>query len=396
MDIPRPQYLQSIEPFIGKGLIKAFVGQRQVGKSSLMRLVRDQITATDPHAHVIYIDLENYEHESLRTDRDLMDYVNSHRQDGGSNVLFVDEIQEIEGFERALRSLNASGDFDIYITGSNANLLSRELSTLLAGRCIEIEVYPLSFKEFLEFHQREASTASLQAYMKYGGLPYLRHLELQDDIVFDYLKNIVRSILYRDVVNRHQVRNTDLLEKVMYFLADQTGSLISAKKISDTLQAHQVKTSPKTILNMISHFTDACILNRVKRFAIKGRKVFETHEKFYFTDLGLRNAITGVRVNDINQWMENVVYLHLLMRGYKVHVGQDQAREIDFVAEKQGKLEYIQVAYLLPNEKVVEREFGNLLKIQDQYPKKVISMDPMVLGDHKGVEHQQLMDFLLL
>jgi len=393
LDIPRPTYLQSVEPYIGKDLIKVFVGQRRVGKSSLMRLVQKRVLELNPKATIINIDLENYDFSEIRTDKDLMDYIKLH-QKKKNNVLFIDEIQEIENFEKVIRSLNASGQFDIYLTGSNANLLSRELSTLLAGRYIEIDVYSLSYKEFLVFHKREANRSSLQEYMKFGGLPYLRHLDLKDEIVFDYLKNIMQSILYRDIVSRHNIRNTDLLDKMILFLADNIGSLVSAKKISDTLNSNHIKTAPKTIQAMIAHLIEACFIHQVKRFEIKGRKIFESHDKYYFEDLGMRNALMGIRANDINQWMENVVYHHLKIRGNKVYVGRDQNREIDFVAEKNGKFSYYQVAYALPNEKVIEREFGNLLKIPDQYPKVVLSLDEMVEGDIKGIPHVNLLDFL--
>lgn len=392
-EIDRPTYLRLVEPYIGKDLIKVFTGQRRVGKSSLMRLVQKRILELSPKSNFIIIDLEDYQFSNIKTDSDLMKYVKT-LQHKKNNILFIDEIQEIEHFEKAVRSLNATGLFDIYLTGSNANLLSRELSTLLAGRCIEIEVYALSYTEFLEFHNRESNTSSLQEYMKFGGLPYLRNLELKDEIVFDYLKNISQSILYRDIVNRHHIRNTDLLEKVILYLADNIGSLVSAKKISDKLNSHHIKTSPKSILEMIHHLTEACFLHRVKRFEIKGRKIFESNDKYYFEDLGIRNSLIGIRPNDINQWMENVVYHHLKIWGYKVYVGKDREREIDFVAEKDGQTRYYQVAYLLPNKKVIDREFGNLLKITDQYPKTVISLDSMAIGEIQGIPQQNLLDFL--
>lgn len=393
-EIERLIYLEKIAPYVGKDLIKVLVGQRRVGKSSLLRLIEDRARVRDPELNVISMDLEDYQFSHIKDGPTLMDHVQTH-QKSGKNALFIDEIQDVQGFEKVVRSLNASGDFDIYLTGSNANLLSKELATLLAGRCIEIEIHSLSYGEFLTFHGRKSNMKSLKEYMKFGGLPYLRHLELKDEIVFDYLKNIVQTVIYRDVVQRHHIRNTDLLEKILWFIADNVGSLVSAKKISDTLKAQHFNTSAKTVQEMLTHLTDACILHRVRRFELKGRKVFESNDKYYFEDLGLRNALVGVRANDINQWMENIVYLQLKIRGFQVYVGKDQNREIDFVAEKNGTFRYYQVAYLLPDSKVMDREFGNLLKIKDQYPKTVISLDEMIEGDVEGVAHQHLLNFLM-
>ena len=393
-EIERPIYLEKIMPYMGKDLIKVLVGQRRVGKSSLLRILEKRVRSNDPELNVISIDLEDYQFSHIMDGPSLMDHIHAQQKEG-KNALFIDEIQDVEGFEKVIRSLNASGDFDIYLTGSNANLLSKELATLLAGRCIEIEVHALSYGEFLIFHGRDSNLTTLKEYMKFGGLPYLRHLELKEEIVFDYLKNIVQTVLYRDVVQRHHIRNTDLLEKILWFIADNVGSLVSAKKISDTLKANHFNTSPKSVQEMLIHLTDACILHRARRFEIKGRKIFESNDKYYFEDLGLRNALVGVRANDINQWIENVVHHHLKIRGFQVYVGRDQSREIDFVAEKNGQFRYYQVAYLLPNSKVMDREFGNLLKIKDQYPKTVISLDEMIEGEVEGVAHQHLLKFLM-
>lgn len=392
--IDRPLYLDRVRPFMGRDLIKVFVGQRRVGKSCLLGLVAKELSAARPAPNIIRIDLELPEFADLRTDADLRAFV-SRQKKAGHNVLLIDEVQEITGFEHVLRSLNSTGKFDIYCTGSNASLLSRELSTLLAGRCIEIPVYTLTYPEYLIFHDCEDSDETLRKYLQFGGLPYLRHLDPLDEVLTDYLRNIYQAILYRDIVSRHKLRNTFLLEQVVHFLADVVGSPVTARRISDFLKSQKIKTSPKVILDYLAHLQEACFIEKVPRYDIRGRRLFEVNDKYYFGDLGLRNAIAGFRPGDIGQLLENTVYHHLRARGYKVRVGHLGGREIDFIAEKDGSLSYFQVAYLLPEKETVEREFGNLAKIPDDYPKFVISMDPMAGGERGGIQHLPLREFLL-
>ncbi|MFA5204943.1 MAG: ATP-binding protein [Lentisphaeria bacterium] len=391
--IARPLYMERIRPFIGKELIKVFVGQRRVGKSCLMLHVQEYLRRQKRAVTIINVNKELHEFDAIRTAADLIDYAEKHAG-RGRNALFVDEVQEIVEFERALRSLNATGKFDLYCTGSNANLLSRELSTLLAGRCVEIQVFALTYGEFLSFHNLDNADASMRLYLKYGGLPYLRHFELCDEVVYDYLRNIYQTILYRDIVSRHQIRNCDLLERLVTFLGDNVGSLVSAHRISAFLKSQRLNTSPRVILEYLSHLTEACFVDRVPRYDIKGKRRFEVNDKYYFGDLGLRNAIVGYRPDDINKLLENVVYHHLRAHGYTVTVGTLDGSEIDFVAEKKGQFEYYQVAYLLSDETVVAREFGNLAKIPDQYPKYVVTLDPLAGGDRGGIRHVHLRDFL--
>lgn len=394
--IPRPLYMNRVRQFLGKDLIKVFVGQRRVGKSWLMFEVERELRRQAMPPTIIRVDKERHEFDAIRDDSDLIEFVERHAR-GDRNALFVDEVQEISQFERALRSLNATGRYDIYCSGSNANLLSRELSTLLAGRCIEIDVFALTYPEFLDFHGLEDSDDAVRRYLRYGGLPYLRHLEMREEVVFEYLRNICQTILYRDIVSRHGLRNCDLLERLVAFLSNNVGSLVSAHRISDFLKSQRLSTSPKVILEYLGHLHEACFVARVPRYDIKGKRLFEINDKYYFGDLGLRNAIAGgQRPDDINKVLENAVCHHLRARGYRLKVGVLTDAEIDFVAEKEGKIEYYQVAYMLPDETVVEREFGNLARIPDQYPKYVVSMDPMAGGDWQGVLHLPLREFLKL
>lgn len=392
--ISRPTYLARVRPYIGKDLIKVFIGQRRAGKSCLMGLVAQEIAAQSNPPHLIRVDLELPEFSNLRTAEELMALVAS-RQKPGRNVLLIDEVQEIGGFERALRGLNASGNFDIYCTGSNASLLSRELSTLLAGRCIEIEVFPLTYPEYLVFHGCPDSDESLREYLEFGGLPYLRHLDSAPGVRADYLRNIYQAILYRDVVARHTLRNPALLERLVLFLADILGSPVSAKRISDFLKSQRINASPRVILDYLDHLQEACFVERVPRFDIRGRRVFEINDKYYFADVGLRNAVAGFRPGNVGQILENTVFHHLRSRGFQVRIGLIDGLEIDFVAENQGGTRYYQVAYLLPDSPTVEREFGNLAKIPNDYPKAVISMDPMAGKERNGIRHLPLREFLM-
>ncbi|MBN1411374.1 MAG: ATP-binding protein [Spirochaetales bacterium] len=391
----RPIYMKKITPFIGREMIKVIVGQRRVGKSCLLLKLIEKIKNEKPRANIIYIDKDDRDFNVIKNDEDLYTYVSSKIRKKASSFLFIDEVQEIDKFEYALRSLNKIKGLDIYITGSNANILFGDLSTLLAGRSMEFQVHGLTYREFLKFHSLEDSDHSAQLYTMYGGLPYLRHLELDDEIIYDFLKNIYQTILYRDVVSRNRIRNTLLLERLVLYLADSLGSIISAKKISDFLKSQRINMSVKNIPQYLNYLAAACFIHKTPRYDIQGKRNFKINEKYYFEDLGLRAAIAGYKSEDIKKILENIVHNHLLFAGYTVKVGKLKNLEIDFVAEKQGRKQYYQVCYLIPDEKVAEREFGNLEKIPDQYPKFVISMDTMMKGERNGIRHLTVRDFLL-
>ena len=393
--LERPLYLEKILPFAGKDLMKILVGQRRVGKSFMLYQLMDRIADMDPQGQQIYINKELHEFSSIRDSKDLIAYVNSERKSNRQLYLFIDELQEIEGFEKALRSLQAEGMIDIYATGSNAKLLSGELATFLSGRYVEIKIYGLTYGEFLSFHTLEAGIESLNKYLKFGGLPYLRHLPLEDQIVFDYLRNILDAILLKDVVARYDIRNVSFLQRLTRFLADNVGSLVTARKISDYLKSQKIKVSHNLVLDYLSYLTTAFLVFQVKRTDITGKKIFEIGEKYYFEDLGLRHAITGFSSSDINKILENIVYVHLKAAGYHVMIGQIGKREVDFVCEKAGERLYVQVAYLISDQAVRDREFGNMLAISDNFPKIVVSMDPVTGGNYKGIKHIHMEEFLL-
>jgi uncharacterized protein len=392
--IKRNIYLDKILPFIDKNLIKVIVGQRRVGKSYMLYQITDYIKTNNSKANIIYINKERYEFDAIKNYSDLIEYCQSKLKPGKKNYLLIDEIQDIENFEKALRHFYSEPNIDIYCTGSNAKLLSGELADLLSGRYIEIKMYGLSWPEFLEFHKMENTIESLNKYLEIGGLPYIINLSPEKEVIFEYLRNIFSAIIYKDIIARYKIRNHHFLENLVKYLANNTGNLISAKKISDYLRSQNIKMSPQIVLDYLSYLENAFLIFKVKRSDLFGKKLFETNEKYYFEDLGLKNAITGENNIQINQVIENVIFNHLKIAGYEVQVGISGNKEVDFIANRQGKKKYIQAAYLLPDEKVIKREFGNLLEIKDNYKKMVVSLDQYAPKNVQGIEHIHLIDFL--
>lgn len=392
---PRKEYMDRVIPFIGKNLIKVFTGQRRVGKSYLMFQIMGHVKEQFPGGKIIYVNKEDLSFSNLKTATDLHDYVISNQDAESKTFVFIDEIQDIENFESALRSLLLYENLDIYCTGSNANLLSSDIAGHLSGRYIEITVYSLSYEEFLQFHSLKDSDTSLNLFLKYGGLPYIKHLPLEDAIVFEYLKNIYNTIVYRDIINRFSIRNTVFLEQLVQFLAANTGSLFSAKKISDFLKSQRTNMAPNQVQTYVQYLVSAFLLHKVARYDLVGKRLFEIGDKFYFENLGIRNAIWGYRIEDRGKIMENVVYNHLVFRGYSVKVGVLGDKEIDFIAEKNNEKLYVQVALSLHAEKTMQREFGNLLAIDDNYPKMVVTLDAFDGASYQGVQAIDLRRFLM-
>jgi len=390
----RNHYLEKVKPYIGKNIIKVFTGQRRVGKSYLLfQLI--QFLQKDPSAVILYINKEDLAYSFIKTAEDLNQYVLDHKSSTQKTYVFIDEIQDIQNFEAALRSLLLHEDLDLYCTGSNANLLSGDIAGHLSGRFIEIVVYSLSYVEFLDFHQLETGSETLEKFMKYGGLPYLKHLQLEDTIVFDYLKNIYNTIVYRDIINRYAVRNVPFLEQLVLFLAGNIGSIFSVKKISDFLKS-QKTNMPANQVQIYSHYLiSAFLVHKVARYDMVGKRIFEIGEKYYFENLGIRNGIWGYRVEDRGKIVENIVYNHLLFKGFTVLVGVLNVNEIDFIAEKNGEKHYFQVALTINDTKTIEREFGNLKNINDNYQKTVITLDSFSGNTHEGIKTTSLEQFLL-
>ena len=391
----RDGYFEQIEPYIGDSLIKVLIGQRRVGKSFILFQIMEEIKKNYPTAEIVFIDKEDYLFDSIKNYSDLMQYLQSKKISSNKTFLFIDEVQDIFEFEKALRSLQAKGDYDIYITGSNATLLSGDLATYLSGRYIQIRIFALTYIEFLKFHNLQDNKESLQKYIKYGGMPHLINLRNEERIYYEYLRNVFDTIVLRDVISRYKIRNVNFLYDLIHFLADNTGSVVSAKRISDYLKSQKINLLPKSVLEYLYYLETVFFVERVKRTEIGGRKIFEIGDKFYFEDLGMRHSLIPFQQKDISKVLENLVYHHLRAMKFEVFVGKQNDREIDFVAEKNGKIQYIQVAYLISDNKTHDREFGNLLNIKDNCPKMVISMDEFADGDFKGIEHWNIRKFLM-
>ena len=396
--IARQTYIEHILRYLGKGMMIALTGQRRVGKSYVLRQLAVVIKEMYPDANIVYINKEKKKFADIRNDADLSAYLSDKFSDDADNYLLIDEVQDIDGFEKTLRSLNADDECQIVVTGSNAKMLSSELSTYLSGRYIDIHIQSLSYKEFLRFHNLDDTAESLDRYLSYGGLPHLYRLGLEnEDMVWEYIQNIYNTIVLKDVIQREGLRNVTLFENLMTFISDNTGQLVSATSLSKYLKAHRVDLTPMSALNYLKAATNAYIINKVSRYDIHGKRLLESNDKYYFGDLGLRNLLVGSnRSGDIEKIMENAVYLHLKNLGYKIRIGTLPAGEIDFVAEKGGKTVYMQVSYLLADENTIAREFGNLLRIPDNYPKYVVSMDPIIKPkDYDGITQMSLRQCLM-
>jgi predicted AAA+ superfamily ATPase len=391
----RENYLERIAVWIDKPVIKIIIGQRRVGKSMFMIQVMEHIRNSNPEANCIYINTENEEYQHIKNYETLQKEVNTRLKKGVKNYLFIDEIQDISEFERALRSYLSKNECDIFITGSNSQLMSGELATFLSGRYVEFKIHPLSFTEFCFFHNLPNDNDTLLKYFRYGGMPFLRHLPLEDYTVNEYLQSIYNTILLRDIAERYDVRNIHLLKNLSRFIADSSGTIFSSLSISNYFKSINLLISPKTILDYAGYLLNSFIINQVERYNLIGKKVLTSGGKIYFEDFGLRNAIVnGFKLTDIQKILENAVYLHLVRNNYKVFVGQMRDKEIDFIAERSNEKCYIQVAYKLQLDKTIDREFGNLLNIKDNFPKMVITMDELAGVDYQGIKHIHILDFL--
>ena len=393
--IERENYLQRLAVWIDKPLIKVIIGQRRVGKSMFMFQIMEHIRRANPEANCIYINTENEEFQHIRNYEDLQKEINANLKKETKNYLFIDEIQDIVEFERALRSFLSKNQCDIYITGSNSQLMSSELATFLSGRYVEFKIHPLSFLEFCLFHNLPKNNDTLLKYFRYGGMPFLRHLPLEDLTVNEYLQSIYNTILLRDIAERYDVRNIHLLKNLSRFIADSEGAIFSSLSISNYFKSINLQVSPKTIIDYAGYLLNAFIINQVERYNLIGKKILTSGGKMYFEDFGLRNSIVGgFKLTDIQKVLENAVYMHLVRNDYKVFVGQMRDREIDFIAERGSEKRYIQVAYKLQLDKTINREFGNLLSIKDNFPKMVVTMDELAGVDYQGIRHIHVLDFL--
>ncbi|MDR1342642.1 MAG: ATP-binding protein [Prevotellaceae bacterium] len=393
--LEREGYLKRLAVWIDKPIVKVITGQRRVGKSKFIFQIINHIRKNNPDANIIYINTEEEKYQHIRDYVALQSEVNAQLSAAARNYLFVDEIQDIAEFERALRGYLAENRCDIYCTGSNSKLMSGELASFLSGRFVEFKVHPLSFSEFCLFHNLTKTGETLLKYFRFGGMPFLRHLPLEDSTVNEYLQSIYNTILLRDIAERYKIRNLHLLKVLSRFIADSEGAAFSSLSISKYLKSAGMAVSPKSILDYADYLKNAMIINQVERYDMAGKKMLTSGGKMYFEDFGLRNAIVGgFKLTDIQKILENAVYMHLVRQNYKVSVGQLRQQEVDFIAEKDGKKCYIQVAYKLSLQETIDREFGNLLLIKDNFPKIVVSMDELAGIDYQGIKHIHVLDFL--
>lgn len=394
--ILRQSYIEKIERYLGKDTIIILTGQRRIGKSYILRLFRDKVSK-DAEANVIFIDKEKHEFNDIKTYTDLNAYIDERRNKTKTNYVLVDEIQDIEEFEKSVRSYYEEPDIEIVVTGSNSKMLSSDLSTLIGGRYKEIYIQALSYEEFMLFHQLPDSDDTLSKYIQFGGLPGLMKMGLDEQDAREYQLDVYHTVLLKDVIMRNKIRNVPFLENLVHFLADNAGKIISANSIAKYMKSQGESVTSTAIINYIKFLCDAYLIHKVNRYDIHGKKLFESNDRFYFEDNGLRNALAGgSREGDIEKVIENIIYNHLIRLGYEVTVGQLQAGEIDFVCKKpKGQRVYVQASYIIADDATREREFGNLQAVKDNYPKYVISMTPLVdRQDSDGITHLSLRRFL--
>lgn len=397
----RELYMDQLIKYIDTPVIKIITGIRRCGKSYLLKLLSSHLIENGiKEEQMIRIDFESIKNEPYKNYKTLYDYIIGEISDRSlKTYVFIDEIQEVDEWEKAIRSLMVDIDCDIYLTGSNAHLLSGELATYLAGRYIEVELYPLSFNEYIDFYavdkdNKNEIEEAFNSYLKYGGFPGLYHMPAEDDLKVQYIKGIFNSVVLKDVIQRHKIRDSELLERITIYIMDNIGQIFSAKKISDYLKSQGRKVGVESVYSYIYALENAMIIYASKRYDIKGKRILERMEKYFIADLGIRYSILGYRQDDIAQLLENIVYLELKRHRYEVLVGKEDDMEIDFIATRQDTKIYIQVTYLLATDQVIEREFSPLAKVKDNYRKLVISMDRMTIGNRDGIEWMNLIDFI--
>lgn len=401
--IKRELYLKEIRNFIDKPVIKVITGMRRSGKSMILKLISKELLekGTSPQ-NIIYINFESLMFSELTEFQTLYKHIIEKAQTlTGKIYILLDEIQEVSHWEKAINSFMVDLDCDIYITGSNANLLSSELATYIAGRYIEIKIYPLSFKEYIDFAKIQnpqnilTNEEYFNEYLQFGGLPGIHNFNYDKNNVYQYLSDIYSSILLKDVVAKNNIRDVELLERIILYIFDNIGNTFSAKNVSDFLKSQGRKLSRETVYNYLKALENAYILSSVQRYDIKGKALLETMEKFYLMDLGFRHAKLGYRSNDIAGYLENIIYLELLRRKYTINIGKIQTKEIDFIGTLLDQKLYIQVTYLLASPETIEREFSPLKSINDNYPKYVLSMDNLGEYNIDGIIRKRVIDFLL-
>lgn len=398
--IKRELYMSRIRPFIGGELIKVMTGVRRSGKSVMLELIKQELIESGiSENQFISINFEDMSYANLCTAKALHDEIKMRAEKiSGKVYLFFDEIQEVKDWEKCINSFRITLDCDIYITGSNAKLLSGELATYLGGRYVEFVIYPFSFSEFLQLYQPIAPQDSVQqCFQKYllsGGMPYLANLDYAEEPSRQYLTDVFNSVQLKDIVKRNKIRDIDLLERILAYMMVNTGVTFSAGSLAKFFKSEKRTVATETILNYMKYCCDAYLFYKVRRQDLKGKQILATNEKYYISDHGIREAVFGGNMRDINLVLENIVCLDALRRGYTVTVGKVGDKEIDFVCDKRGEKIYIQVTYLLASEETINREFGVYDFVRDNFPKYVVSLDEFDMS-RNGIKHRNIRDFLL-
>lgn len=398
MEVVRQEYFERLIGYKDKKIIKVITGVRRCGKSTLLKMFRDYLhDHSVAEVQIISINFENYEYEDLWEPKALYAYIKERMIPGKMMYLILDEIQNVRDFQRVVDSFFIKENVDIYITGSNSYMLSGELATLLSGRYVKIEMLPFSFAEFVQIHQMEDNLErAYQSYIETSSFPYTIHLGTEKNQINEYLRSIYDTIILKDVIGRKKITDTMMLESVIRFLADNIGNPLSKKKISDTMTSHGRSINVRTVESYISAFMESYIIYQVKRYDIKGKQYLKTMEKYYMVDLGLRNAMLGSRGNtDIGHMLENVIYLELIRRGFDVYIGKVDNVEVDFVAQNMDGIKYIQVSASVRDKETLERELRSLQKIQDNYPKCIMTLDIDPAADYDGIRRINALDYLM-
>ena len=397
--IVRNKYLNRLIEAKDTEFIKVVTGVRRSGKSTLLLMFKEYLLNNNINEdNIIHINFESAMYDDINDYRDLYNYIKQ-KLNKGKNYILLDEVQNVEKWEKAVNSINIDFEVDIYITGSNAYLLSSELATLLSGRYVEIKMYPLSFREFLEFndYDRNNLDEKFNEYLKFGGLPAITHIKDKSDLVMTYLNDIYNTIVKKDVIERNGIKDIALLENIIKYVASNIGSSISANKISDYLNSNKIvdKSNHQTIDNYLKMLENAFIIYKADRSDIRSKSILKTLGKYYLSDTGIRNIILGFRNIDEGHLLENVVYLELLRRGYKVNIGKTLDYEVDFVAENVNTIKYYQVSQTIMSENTRERELRSLESISDNYEKIILTMDKTINNDYNGIKVVNIIDFLL-
>lgn len=400
--LPRPIYLDRLLNYIDKPQIKILTGIRRSGKSSVLMMIRDELLSRGVEAdHIIHLNLESLLNTQLQEAEALYKHIQWQITKSDRYYILLDEIQEVKGWEKAVNSFLVDFNVDLYLTGSNSHLLSSELATYLAGRYVEIPIYTLSFAEFLQFRKHYLSEnpenirAAFIHYLRMGGFPVIHTTNYSEETAYQVIYDIYSSVILRDTVQRHKIRDVELLERVVKYIFDNVGNSFSGKNVADYFKSQQRKIDLNTVYNYLYALEGAFITYRIPRYDVKGKELLKTQEKFFVSDPSIIYSVMGYRDQMIAGILENMVMLELKRRDFRVYVGKLDNKEIDFIAEKAGEKIYIQVTYKLESERTVAREFNPLLAIKDHYPKYVVTMDEVWRESIEGVKHIHIADFLL-